>query len=104
MAKSLMVRPFLAFPPLLLSQFRLYIENSANATANLTANKKGEPFKFKLGAGEVIKGWDIGVAGMNVGQERRIVVPASLAYGSKKMGDIPANSELTFDLKLLSVN
>ncbi|MCJ1386210.1 peptidylprolyl isomerase fpr4 [Xylographa soralifera] len=68
------------------------------------ANKKGKPFSFKLGGGEVIKGWDIGVAGMSVGGERRITVPAGLAYGSKAMPDIPANSTLVFDLKLLEIN
>ncbi|KAF2402521.1 hypothetical protein EJ06DRAFT_580759 [Trichodelitschia bisporula] len=68
------------------------------------SNTRGDPFKFKLGTGEVIKGWDIGVAGMAVGGERRIVVPAQLAYGKKAMPGLPANSELTFDLKLLSIN
>ena len=68
------------------------------------ANKKGKPFAFKLGAGEVIKGWDIGVTGMTVGGERRITVPAHLAYGSKGMPRIPANSKLIFDLKLLTVS
>jgi FK506-binding nuclear protein len=68
------------------------------------ANKKGKPFTFKLGSGEVIKGWDIGVEGMRVGGERRIVIPAHLAYGSKGMPGIPSNSELTFDIKMLSIN
>lgn len=67
-----------------------------------TANKKGEPFKFKLGAGEVIKGWDVGVAGLQVGGERRITIPAKLGYGSKAIPGIPANSSLTFDIKRLS--
>lgn len=67
------------------------------------SNKKGKPFSFKLGTGECIKGWDIGVAGMQVGGERRITVPAHLAYGSKKMGAIPANSTLIFDIKLLEI-
>jgi FK506-binding nuclear protein len=70
----------------------------------LTANKKGSPFKFKIGGGEVIKGWDIGVQGMSVGGERRITVPAHLAYGSKSMPGIPSNSTLIFDLKLISIN
>jgi len=70
----------------------------------LTANKKGSPFKFKIGGGEVIKGWDVGVQGMAVGGERRIVIPARLGYGSKGMPGIPANSELTFDLKMISIN
>ncbi|MCJ1473350.1 peptidylprolyl isomerase fpr4 [Lambiella insularis] len=70
----------------------------------VAANKKGKPFSFKLGSGEVIKGWDIGVAGMSVGGERRITIPASLAYGSKSQPGIPANSPLVFDLKLLEIN
>ncbi|KAL8871268.1 MAG: hypothetical protein Q9174_002866 [Haloplaca sp. 1 TL-2023] len=65
------------------------------------ANKSGAPFKFTLGKGEVIKGWDIGVAGMAVGGERRVEVPANLAYGSKSQPGIPANSPLRFDVKML---
>jgi FK506-binding nuclear protein len=68
------------------------------------SNKKGKPFTFKLGSGEVIKGWDIGIAGMTVGGERRITIPAHLAYGNRKTGEIPANSTLVFDVKLLEVN
>ncbi|MCJ1425156.1 peptidylprolyl isomerase fpr4 [Sticta canariensis] len=67
------------------------------------ANKKGSPFTFTLGIGEVIKGWDIGVIGMSVGGERRITVPSSLAYGGKSLPGIPPNSELTFDVKLLEI-
>lgn len=66
--------------------------------------KKGKPFSFTIGDGSVIKGWDIGVAGMQAGGERRIIIPADLAYGKKGVAGIPANSELTFDLKLLEVN
>lgn len=67
------------------------------------SNKKGPPFTFKIGAGEVIKGWDIGVAGMAVGGERRLTIPAHLAYGSKAQPQIPGNSTLVFDVKLLSI-
>ncbi|KAG9247914.1 hypothetical protein BJ878DRAFT_490500 [Calycina marina] len=67
------------------------------------SNKKGKAFMFKLGLGEVIKGWDIGVTGMQVGGERRLTIPASLAYGSKAMPGLPANSTLIFDIKLLSI-
>lgn len=67
------------------------------------SNKKGKPFSFKLGVGEVIKGWDIGVVGMQVGAERRIIIPAHLAYGSQKLPGIPPNSELTFDIKLIEI-
>ncbi|PGH13026.1 hypothetical protein AJ80_06510 [Polytolypa hystricis UAMH7299] len=67
------------------------------------ANKKGPAFKFRVGAGEVIKGWDIGIPGMTVGGERRITVPAHHAYGRKALPGIPANSTLIFDVKLLEV-
>lgn len=69
----------------------------------LAANKKGKPFAFKVGKGEVIKGWDVGVVGMSVGGERRLTIPAHLAYGSRGMPGIPANSQLTFDVKLLEI-
>lgn len=73
-------------------------------TATATANKKGKPFSFKLGAGEVIKGWDIGVVGMTVGGERRLTIPANLGYGSKGAPpQIPPNSKLIFDVKVLGV-
>lgn len=68
------------------------------------SNKKGKPFSFKLGAGEVIKGWEIGIQGMSTGGERRITIPANLAYGSKGVAGIPGNSTLIFDVKLLEVN
>ncbi|KAF6836876.1 FK506-binding protein 4 [Colletotrichum plurivorum] len=67
------------------------------------ANKKGKPFTFKAGKGQVIKGWDIGVLGMTIGGERRLTIPAHLAYGSKGLPGIPANSTLTFDVKLLEI-
>ncbi|KAI1329637.1 hypothetical protein F5Y16DRAFT_91591 [Xylariaceae sp. FL0255] len=67
------------------------------------SNKKGKPFSFKAGTGEVIKGWDIGVQGMSVGGERRLTIPAHLAYGSKSQPGIPANSQLVFDIKLLGI-
>ncbi|KAK3328828.1 hypothetical protein B0H66DRAFT_487122 [Apodospora peruviana] len=67
------------------------------------SNKKGPPFSFKIGKGEVIKGWDIGIMGMSVGGERRLTIPASLAYGSKSLPGIPANSTLIFDVKLLEI-
>lgn len=67
------------------------------------ANKSGKPFSFKLGAGEVIKGWDIGIMGISAGGERRLTIPAHLGYGKQKSGPIPANSELIFDVKCISV-
>ena len=64
----------------------------------------GKPFKFRLGAGEVIKGWDIGFENMKVGGKRTLTIPAPMAYGNKRVGDIPANSTLIFDVELKAVN
>ncbi|KAF5848250.1 hypothetical protein GGP41_005620 [Bipolaris sorokiniana] len=69
------------------------------------SNKKGKPFSFKLGVGQVIKGWDVGVAGMTPGGERRLTIPAAMAYGKKGAPpDIPPNSDLIFDIKCISVS
>lgn len=64
-----------------------------------------QPFQFQLGAGQVIKGWDEGVAGMKVGGKRELLIPASLAYGSQAVGNglIPANSTLIFQVELLGI-
>ena len=64
---------------------------------------RGVPFKFTIGEGTVIKGWDQGVAGMKVGGRRIIVVPPSLGYGNQPRGPIPANSTLVFEIELLNV-
>ncbi len=60
-------------------------------------------FRFRLGAGEVIRGWDQGVKGMHVGGKRRLTIPPSLAYGNQKLPDIPSNSTLIFDIELKNV-
>jgi FKBP-type peptidyl-prolyl cis-trans isomerase FkpA len=64
----------------------------------------GKPFQFWLGAGNVIRGWDQGVAGMKVGGQRRLVIPSSLGYGERGAGGvIPPGAALVFDVELLEV-
>jgi FKBP-type peptidyl-prolyl cis-trans isomerase len=62
-----------------------------------------QPFVFRLGAGQVIKGWDQGLVGTKVGGQRRLIIPPSLAYGSTGSGPIPGNATLKFDVELVSI-
>ncbi len=71
--------------------------------AQIDSSLGADPFVFVLGAGQVIRGWDQGVPGMNVGGLRRLVVPPSLAYGPTRNNIIPPNATLVFDIELLGV-
>jgi len=74
-----------------------------NGTVFDSSRSRNEPFSFSLGNGEVIRGWDEGVAGMRVGGVRELTVPPSLGYGDQEMGKIPPNSTLHFEVELLQV-
>lgn len=65
--------------------------------------KKKKPFSFKVGAGDVIKGWDEGIIGMKEGGVRILVVPPEMGYGNTIVGPLPANATLIFSIKLLSI-
>jgi peptidylprolyl isomerase len=81
-----------------------YTGTLENGTKFDSSLDRGTPFKFDLGAGQVIKGWDQGLIGMKVGEKRKLTIPPSLGYGDRAMGDkIPANSVLIFEVELLEI-
>lgn len=70
-----------------------------------SSHDRGQPFRFTLGAGEVILGWDDGVLGMQVGGKRRLTVPPALGYGRRGIrGVIPPNATLVFEVELLGLD
>jgi FKBP-type peptidyl-prolyl cis-trans isomerase len=75
-----------------------------NGTKFDSSVDRGDPFKFKLGARQVIQGWDQGVAGMKVGGKRKLTIPPELGYGARGAGRvIPPNATLVFEVELLGV-
>lgn len=80
-----------------------YVGTLDDGTKFDSSRDRGTPFTFNLGAGQVIKGWDLGVAGMKVGGVRKLTIPADLAYGDRAIGSIPAGSTLHFEVELLGV-
>ncbi len=81
-----------------------YIGTLTNGQQFDNSYNHGTPFTFTVGDGKVIAGWETGLIGMKEGGKRILVVPASMAYGKKAVGPIPANSTLIFSIELLSVS
>lgn len=81
-----------------------YVGTLTNGSKFDSSRDRGKGFSFQLGAGQVIKGWDQGVAGMKIGGVRKLTIPPELGYGSRGFPPvIPPNSTLLFEVELLSV-
>ena len=81
-----------------------YVGTLTNGTKFDSSRDRGKPFEFSLGAGQVIKGWDQGVAGMKVGGLRKLTIPPSLGYGARGAGGvIPPHATLIFEVELIKV-
>ncbi|HAV93682.1 MAG: peptidylprolyl isomerase [Legionellales bacterium] len=80
-----------------------YVGKLADGSEFDSSRKRHQPFVFILGQGQVIPGWDEGVAGMKVGGVRQLIIPPELAYGSRDLGEIPSNSTLYFEVELTAI-
>lgn len=82
-----------------------YVGTLTNGNNFDSSRDRGSPFQFRLGAGQVIKGWDQGVAGMKVGGLRKLTIPPDMGYGARGFPPvIPGNSTLVFEVELLGVS
>ena len=81
-----------------------YIGTLEGGTKFDSSIDRGVPFVFNLGTGEVIKGWDLGILGMKIGEKRKLIIPSGLAYGEQGASDtIPPNATLIFEVELLEI-
>ena len=81
-----------------------YLGTLTNGSKFDASRDHGQPFVFRLGAGQVIKGWDEGVQGMKIGGKRKLVIPPEMGYGARGYPPvIPANATLVFEVELLGV-
>lgn len=82
-----------------------FLENNGELGKKFDSSvDRGEPFSFVIDAGMVIAGWDEGVRGMRIGEQRRLIIPSKLGYGSRGIpGTIPGNATLIFDVELLDI-
>jgi FKBP-type peptidyl-prolyl cis-trans isomerase FkpA len=85
-------------------QLRMRYTGWLRTGSQFDSNTSANGFSFTLGVGQVIQGWDIGVAGMKVGGRRRLVFGSQYGYGPRGSGPIPPNATLVFDVELVSVN
>ncbi|PIP15435.1 MAG: peptidylprolyl isomerase [Candidatus Portnoybacteria bacterium CG_4_8_14_3_um_filter_44_15] len=82
-----------------------YVGTLEDGTKFDSSVDRGQPFSFTLGAGQVIPGWDLGVAGMKVGEVRKLIIPSVFAYGEQGVsGVIPPNAVLIFEVQMLGIN
>ena len=80
-----------------------YVGTLANGQKFDSSYDRGQPFTFRIGARQVIAGWEQGTPGMRVGGKRRLTIPPSLGYGGQANGPIPANSTLIFEVDLVAI-